>query len=379
MRRSFGLTVGTLAGFLLLASTMGAAAATASPAPWRVFVSPSGAACGHPGFSSINAAVAAVHAGGTVVVCRGTYNEDVVVSKPLNLVGHNATVDPSHPVLRKNSPLFSAAGNNAFTLMAPHVTVGGFRVVHATGDGIFAAANRERIVGNWAFFNGATGISLNGSSFSLVKANVAAHNAAGGITLANDVGSFVPGATASHDRVVGNLVRGNPFGCGVVLADHLGTTVSGARGIFDNLIAWNVIRNNGNGGSNQPDGGGVLLASEAPGAAVWGNRVVHNRISGSGLGGITVHSHAGGQNFTGNVFGWNVIGTNNVGGDFADPHTTGIFVGSVDALSIAIVGNRIHNNHTGIFKAGPVSIRGRFSNVFGNVQFDVRGTPAYAG
>jgi Protein of unknown function (DUF1565) len=190
-----------------------------------VFVSPNGHSRGHPGFSSISAAVAAVHASGTVVVCRGHYNEDVVVTKRVRLVGRHATVDPSHPVLQTNSPLYSLAGNNAFTIMATHVKIEGFRAVHATGDGIFAAADRARIAGNWAFYNGATGISLNGSSHSLVKGNVTAGNSGGGITLANDVGGFVPGATASYDRVIGNVVRGNPFGCGVVLADHLGTTV----------------------------------------------------------------------------------------------------------------------------------------------------------
>jgi hypothetical protein len=133
------------------------------------------------------------------------------------------------------------------------------------------------------------------------------------------------------------------------------------RGIFGNVIAWNVLRNNGNGGSNQPDGGGVLLASEAPGAAVYDNQVMHNKISGSGLGGTTVHSHTAGQNFTGNVFGWNWIGTNNVGGDYADPHTTGIYIGSVGSLSVVVLGNRIHDNRVGIFKAGPVSLRRRFT------------------
>ena len=54
-----------------------------------IFVSPdasssnSGWSCDDATFTSINAAVTAAPAGGTVVVCEGTYKEDVLVNKAL--------------------------------------------------------------------------------------------------------------------------------------------------------------------------------------------------------------------------------------------------------------------------------------------------------
>ena len=44
-------------------------------------------------YRNINAAIAAVGEGGTVVVCPGIYDEEVVVTKPLNLVGRRAKID----------------------------------------------------------------------------------------------------------------------------------------------------------------------------------------------------------------------------------------------------------------------------------------------
>ena len=60
------------------------------------FVSPqgsssgSGQSCSSANFSTIGAAVAAAPAGGTVVVCPGTYQEDVLVNKQLNLMGRRS-------------------------------------------------------------------------------------------------------------------------------------------------------------------------------------------------------------------------------------------------------------------------------------------------
>ena len=49
--------------------------------------------CSTARYHSINTAIAAVGTGGTVVVCAGTYDEQVVVTKPLNLYGRGATID----------------------------------------------------------------------------------------------------------------------------------------------------------------------------------------------------------------------------------------------------------------------------------------------
>jgi hypothetical protein len=165
----------------------------------------------------------------------------------------------------------------------------------------------------------------------------------------------------------------------VILADHLGSTVSGARGIFANVIQGNVLKHNGD-GSTTPEGAGagVVLASPVPGGAVYGNLVVGNRITASGLAGVTIHSHLPGQRFGGNRVIGNLIGTNNVTGDFGDPFTTGVYVGSVDPLTIVVRHNVIRNNHFGIFTAGAVTVRAR-GNVYLHVPHHRGSTSPYAG
>jgi len=202
--------------------------------------------CGPSTYNSISAAVAAVASGGTVVVCPGTYSEDVVVRQPVTIIGFDATVDPGSAT---NSPLYSIAGSNAFTVVGEHVTIEGFTVEGASGDGIFSDGDYSTFRNIVAEDNALTGIDLNASSWSTVANNTATDNQGGGFYLKNDVGSFISGDTASHDTVVGNVAKNNAGGSGIILADHLGAPGSGvntAQGIFANTIIGNVIEDNGN-------------------------------------------------------------------------------------------------------------------------------------
>ena len=87
--RKIPIALGAVASLLAFGAAAGAAQASAGS---TVYVSPraastgAGTSCWTASYSNINAAVAAVGPGGTVVVCPGTYDEEVVVTKPLNLV-----------------------------------------------------------------------------------------------------------------------------------------------------------------------------------------------------------------------------------------------------------------------------------------------------
>ena len=355
--------------------------ASAAPAQKTTLVvsQPGNHKCGPSQFTTIGTALTAAPPQATVIVCGGTYNEDAVITQPLTLVGlPGAVINPTTPVLQTNSPLFAQAGNNGITIAAPGVTVVGFKVEDATGDGVLSFADHSSIVDVTSNNNSGTGIDLNGSSFSLVKGSVADDNLAGGIQLTNDTGAINPGATASNDIVLSNIANGNVKGCGVILADHLGSTVPGAKGISGNTIKFNSLDNNGTVNGPFGPGAGVVLASEAPGGAVYNNIVYGNKIEGSGLAGVTIHSHVAGQNFAGNVVLANNIGINNLLGDFADPDTTGVYVGSVGPVKVVVADNRIHNNQIGIFAAGKVSII-RSGNVFLEVMTRLQRTPIYAG
>jgi hypothetical protein len=365
------------AGAVAMVPFTGVVAAGANATPGAVYVSNDGSCGNRPSFSTITAGLAAAPTNGTVIVCGGTFNEDVVITQPVTLISRGAIINPSAPVLQTNSPLYAQAGNNGITIQAPNVTVQGFTVTGATGDGIFSYGNYSTITGNESDSNGSTGISLNGSSWSRVAGNVTNKNEGGGITLANDAGAFITGATASHDVVTNNVSNNNLGGCGIILADHLGNTVPGAQGIFDNVITDNTVNNNGNVPAGS--GAGIVLGTEAPGGAIYGNLIADNDATGNGLGGVTIHSHVAGQNFTGNVITSNTFGPNNLGGDYGDPSTTGVYIGSVSPLSVKVTNNNFINNVNGIFAAGPVTVSGVSSNSFRHVTTALATTPTYAG
>lgn len=361
------VAIATGATTITAMSLVTATAALAAPSAVSV-------GCGGDSFSTISEGVDAVADGGTVSVCAGNYSEDVVVTKPVTLQGpRTAVVDPG---TANNSPLFDILGNNAFTVLSPYVTINGFTVQHATGDGVFLAGDHGVVQNVSSVNNGNDGINVDGSSYSKIQRNTVSGNN-GGIELANDpdaAGITLPGVTgtASYDSVVDNVVDGNPFACGIFLVDHAGGGPS--TGIHDNVVQRNQVTNNALDGY----GAGILLASAMENGAVYNNLLQGNTILGNGLSGVSVHSHVPGQTFGGNVVTGNDIGTNNVRGfDAPDHQTTGVFIGSNDPLGITVSHNTIHDNHFGVYTAGPVTAHALKSNRYTQVDVPLFANETY--
>jgi nitrous oxidase accessory protein NosD len=348
-----------LAGFAAAGAAVfplaGASAATAAyGAAAKVYVSPHGWAhasdrsCGSARYRSINRAIAAVRAGGTVVVCPGTYRTQAVITKPLSLLGHGATIDArGQKPLAKKLP----GGSGVVVYATRNVQVSGFRVVNAGFDAILVARSRHILVSrNVLMHNGSTGVDFNGTSDSLATHNISEHNQSGGFYIADDEGP------TWHDAVTWNIARFNRGGCGVIIAGH------STAGVWDNLVQHNVIEFNGL--SKASPGAGVVIASEVPKERVSGNAVLDNIIRGNGLAGITIHAHMANQNLNDNLIAGNVIGTNNLRGDpiglappvtaVPDRHATGILVGSSSVIRVFIRGNYIHDNWFGIYLNGRI-------------------------
>jgi hypothetical protein len=372
LTRSF---ITALVGAVAVATLAPAAVAGASTGGTTTYVAPGGtsgadgASCSTAQFSSIQAAVDAASAGDTVVVCAGTYKESVTVDKQLTLQGQpGAVIDAT------NQPY-------GVGMTASYVTVESLTVKHASlaggapGDGIITAgftqsgpvpADHAQILYNTVTENEGAGIDLNSTSHSVAIGNVAKNNGIG-INMANDLG-----APSSHNHVLSNIANNNPGGCGIVLADHSGS------GIFSNTIAHNVANNNGLGSPTAPDasaGSGIILAGAAGG--VYNNKVVDNTFNGNGHGGVALHAHAPGLNFSGNVISRNRIGTNNLRTDFADLETTGIYLADASPLTITVAGNYIHDDHFGIFTAGDITVKGTRSNTMKRVKDALGSTPTY--
>ena len=389
LRTSTRLAVGAVALAMPLAMVSGAQAREASHLLYVSNHGHSSAAdhsCASAAFNSIAAAVSAAPSWGTVVVCPGTYYEDVTVAKPVSIQGrHGATIDATKKI-------------NGIVITASRASVSGLTVKNAVGEGILiAGASHVTVSGNVVTNNDLGGLPVNpvpnnypecqafgdipgdcgegihlmGSSYDTIWGNDV-HGNSGGILVSDETGP------AAHNRLVANVVTDNLYDCGITVVGHNpnaapgGVPAPNVAGVYSNVVAGNRLIHNGTLGQ----GAGLVMATGLPGGAVYNNVVEANFIDRNGQSGVTVHSHVPGQDLNGNVVRANVIGTNNLDGDedffpAVDTQTTGVLVGTVSPLSITISGNFIHDNHFGIWTTGPVTVSGAHTNAFVHVAVPV--------
>jgi polyvinyl alcohol dehydrogenase (cytochrome) len=360
--------------------------------PQTVYVSPTAVgtaadtSCSSPAFSSVNAAIRAVASGGHVVVCNGTFHEDVAVTKPLDLEARsNVTIDATGLI-------------NGIDISAPDVTVSGFTVTNAVGEGVLVdsvdhatieddivsgddtGTGPDPVATSYYPCQGAQGtpgdcgggIHLLGSSDDIVLSNTVSGNS-GGIVISDETGP------AAGSTFTGNGVHDNSSAAGFTLVSRNSAAAPGgvaapaAGGVFGNTISGNNVYDNGLGAS----GGGITLASAVAGGAVYDNTVQSNVVTGNASAAVTLHGSASGQDLGGNIVSNNQIGTNNTVGDTdtgttADLQTTGVLLSTVAPLSIQITGNTLSGDVFGIWTHGPVTAANAAgANTFSNVTTPV--------
>ena len=418
--RRIGRIAGWMLAPLLVAGVVTAQAGVASAATTgnngyhkTLYVSPyawpSGAdrSCRSARFRTIQSAVNAARSGSTVVVCQGTYHEQVVITKPLSLRGQRATIDQKGvtPTFKVTIPgIGKATIFAAVVMLSSDIRFSGFTVTNALGEGILAAGlggdisgisiSHNAVVHNdlgggvppkSTYFQCAAqgqvpgdcgeGVHFTGVAYSHITRNYIADNS-GGVLLSDDTGP-------THNNLVAkNIVTGNSSDCGITVPGHnpkalnaKGQPQPSVAGVFNNVIRGNVVTNNGNKG----EGAGVLFANAGPGTASYDNLVQGNYIAGNELAGVTMHAHTikPGQfeDLSGNKVIGNAIGKNNLGGDPldapaspTDKKTTGVLVFSGGTpVTVTIAFNHIFNNHFGIWLSKPVTASGLGTNTFTNV------------
>ena len=127
-----------------------------------------------------------------MVVCKGTYHEQVVITKPLSLQGHRATINQTGvtPTFQVTIPgLGTATIFAAVVMLSSDIRFSGFTVTNSLGEGILAAG---------------LGGDISGISIS--------HNA----VVHNDLGGGVPPAStyfqcAAQGQVPGDCGEGVHF------------------------------------------------------------------------------------------------------------------------------------------------------------------------
>ena len=336
----------------LVAGAVAAMPAVAKPSS-TLFASAagSGSACTKSKPCTLEAALARASAGAVVRVRAGKYSGGYVIDKRVSLVAQGRVMlDAS-----------LSADGTGFHVVGPGGSgslIQGFIVEGAKYEGILVGTSPgdknpvpqpvSNVVlrDNWVLMNDrglgsgdgectntppvpgdcGGGIHLVAASSSTVEDNTVAYNA-DGILLTDEFGP------TANNVVRGNKVVDNFGECGIVLAGHSGKAVdpktgqlTGAAGVFDNLVENNVARYNG-----FKSGSGILLGGGAVGSAVYDNTVRGNTVDHNGHAGITIHQHVLGD-LNGNTITGNTVGVNNTLGDddFAvtDPHTTGIVIAS---------------------------------------------------
>jgi hypothetical protein len=309
-------------------------------------------------YSSITAAVSNAVPGDTVQVAQGTYKEDVVIGKSISLIGKNSANTIIDATGLANGVYIDGLDNPGLS----HVVVAGFTVANANFEGILITnASNVTVQGNHVTnndrsldvvnlvcpglpsfetaedFDCGEGVHLIGVDHSTVAYNLIENNS-GGILISDET-------AATHDNfIINNVVRNNPFDCGITIPSHPPAPGSGAGspfGIHHNTIAGNQSTGNGVLG----EGAGIGMFAFLPGARVSDNVITGNQITNNGLPGVAMHAHSPGENLNNNVITSNYISGNGADGeDAATPGPTGINIFGVSPITGTVISQNVINN-----------------------------------
>ncbi|HEX5421685.1 MAG TPA: right-handed parallel beta-helix repeat-containing protein [Gammaproteobacteria bacterium] len=366
----------------------------------------SGDLCVNPGGTggcekSIQAAIDNAQPNDTITVARGTYSEDVVIDRPVALIGAgrgSTIIDATHLSNGINVDGYDNMGLS-------HVIVRGFTVKNANFEGIVVTNASDvtiadnRVTGNdrslqlsdgappacpglpsyFVAFQGldcGEGVHLSGVTNSLVSNNVIDHNS-GGILVSDDTG-------ANHDNfITGNDVHDNPYDCSITLATHDLNPTMGLppKGVYHITVKGNTVVRNG---LETGEGAGVGIFAPTPGSQNYGNVVVDNVLMGNGLPGVTLHSHAPGQNVNDQLIAGNTIAGNGPDPDAGTHGKTGIVImadtgepgdaGLLPISGIKIIGNTIFGEDTDVAVLASGDVAVHQNNLFSPVGVDNLGS-----
>jgi parallel beta-helix repeat protein len=346
--------------------------------------------------ATISAAVSAAAPNDTITVAKGSYHEDVVIGKPLSLIGAGNEQTIIDALGLSNG--IDIDGHNHPGLA--QVSVTGFTVRNANFEGIlltdssFITVANNHVTGNdkslsfagggpicpglpayfvdFQGFDCGEGVHLSGVNHSTIANNLVDENA-GGILVSDDTGS-------THDNLISaNTVQNNPLDCGITIASHL--VIIGPqqpfRGIYHNTILGNTVSASG---LTTGEGAGVGLFGAAPGAQNWGNVVIGNTLTGNALPGVAMHSHSPLQNLNDNLIVGNRISGNGPDSDPGVTVPTGIDVfadeasGAAPITGTVITQNTFKDENIGIAVATSGGVTVRFNNFFDAVSVANLGT-----
>jgi parallel beta-helix repeat protein len=354
-------------------------------------VNPAGSS---PCYARIQSAVNAASDYDVIQVAPGIYKQDVVIGRPLSLIGADA-----------KRTIIDATGlqNGIFLNGIAHpglhsVTVAGFTVKNALYEGVLVVSTSDatirdnRIVNNdkieHKFGSGRAcpgqpgfqtdesgdcggGLHLIGTQGSLVSGNLLSGNA-DGILISDET------AESRGNLLIHNVATDNPEECGIVLASHppVGSTAphfAPHYGVDHNTVAENISSRNG----VKVGGAGIGLFSDGAGpGSVTGNVIIRNIANDNGIPGVALHTHVGPafkappDHMDGNMIIGNFISGNGPDiDDTATPGSTGINInsggGGTPVRGTIISQNVIRNEDVAIAGNTPAELDAHLNDLLG--------------
>ena len=219
--------------------------------------------------------------GDTVLVYKGTYYENVVVNKPINLAGIDY-------------PVVDAGGSgNAITVKADNCTIDGLKIANGVNGIYLSNSNYNKII-NIISLSNDNGISLASSRNNILENN----------TLLNNSNGVYLHANSGYNIVLNNTAKANNRG--IALADAHSNNLKNnalsyntADGIYLHAnSSYSTIANN----TAKRNGRGIALSD------AHNNVISNNNASNNSIDGIYLHSSSN------NALTNNTVNSNDVGG-----------------------------------------------------------------
>jgi hypothetical protein len=366
-------------------------------------VAAAGTLCVNPGGShgchkTIQSAVNAASANDVINVAAGTYAEDVVIGKPLSLLGSGAERSIIDATNLAHGILLNGLSNPGLH----NVAVAGFTVKNALYEGILLINTSDvTIRDNHIVDNDSvpgvvfgSGVACPGQPGTGTYETDESGDCGGGLHLVGAVNSIVSGnfisgngdgillsdetAENRNNLIVRNIVTDNPPECGIVLASHPPAGSSPPffaphYGVDSNTISENVVSRNG----VKVGGAGVGLFSDGAGPGrVSNNVIIRNELTDDGIPGVALHTHVG-PNFgaPADDLSRNMIVGNFISGNGADtddtvtPGPTGINInsggGGSPVRGTIISQNIIRNEDVDIAVNDPAELDAHLNDLLG--------------
>ncbi len=245
-----------------------------------IIVSKTSPACtsGDDYFTSIQAAVDSAKEGDEVVVCPGTYVENIVVDKSVSICSYAGASDTV--IEAKN------IDDNIINITTNKVTIGGFTIKNTEANGIYLDAavgcnlsgnniystqngirlflsDRNQIYLNTANLNNNSGISLEDSNNNLISNNIANSKQYNGIELnlsnnniiienkaSNNTQAAIGLLNSSNNTIRGNMANSSYYGIGLqssndntIIDNNASNNMEGGIALFESSTN-SIVRNN---------------------------------------------------------------------------------------------------------------------------------------